>query len=104
MVEFTDEDMAQVGRDLMEEIEAHSGQWPLKGWGPMDTPAEVVTDLINMLVEMRAELERVTGISDVLRDSDGNPQGEDGTASSPDDSAGAQHIAKPSPSKGQDNG
>jgi hypothetical protein len=68
MSNFTDEDMAQVGRDLMEEIEAHSGQWPIKGWGPMDTPAEIVTDLINLAqelkdknAEIRAILQRAQG-------------------------------------------
>jgi hypothetical protein len=64
MAEYSDEDMAQVGRDLMEEIETHSGQWPLKGWGPMDTPSEVVTDLVNMAAELRAEVDHLKHVID----------------------------------------
>lgn len=45
------EDMAAVGRALMDAIEAFSHEPPLKGWAPAQCPSEIVGDLVNMLEE-----------------------------------------------------
>lgn len=51
--EFSDEDMADVGRALMRAVEAQA--YP--GWHPADCPSEIVGDLRNMCDELSAELE-----------------------------------------------
>jgi hypothetical protein len=62
MDEYTDEDMAAVGRALMKAIVVHA--YP--GWCPADCPSEIVGDLRNECDELRglilrasAELETV---------------------------------------------
>lgn len=50
--EFSDEDMAAVGRALMHAISAHA--YP--GWSPADCPSEIVGDLRNECDELRAKL------------------------------------------------
>lgn len=45
------EDMAAVGRALMDAIESFSDEPPLKGWAPAQCPSEIVGDLVNMLEE-----------------------------------------------------
>ncbi len=51
--EFTDEDMAAVGRALMAAIEVHADA----GWHPSDCPSEIVGGLRNQRDELRAELD-----------------------------------------------
>ena len=41
------DDMARVGRALVERIASITKDGPFKGWSPMDCPSEIVTDLIN---------------------------------------------------------
>ncbi len=47
--EFTDEDMAAVGRATMAAIETHADI----GWHPSDCPSEIVGDLRNQRDELR---------------------------------------------------
>jgi hypothetical protein len=54
--EFGDEDMAAVGRALMEAIHDNREHPALAGWMPMDSPVEIVVDLLNELDEAKAAL------------------------------------------------
>ncbi len=54
-----DDDMASVGRALMDTIDANIDQKPLKGWAPAQCPSEIVGDLLNMIDERDAEIERL---------------------------------------------
>lgn len=47
------EDMAKVGKSLLDAIATNSKSGPLKGWAPADDPAEVVVDLLNMLEDQK---------------------------------------------------
>lgn len=51
--EYTDEDMANVGRALMKAIAAHADE----GWHSMNCPAEIVGDLRNERDELKEECE-----------------------------------------------
>jgi len=50
-----DEDMAAVGRNLMEAIESarNSDPW-MKNWAPLQCPSEIVFDLLNRSVDEAA--------------------------------------------------
>jgi hypothetical protein len=48
-----DQDMADVGRALMETINSNSRHGELKGWAPTNCPSEVVTDLLNRIDELK---------------------------------------------------
>ena len=50
--DFSDEDMAAVGRALIQAISAHA--YP--GWHPADCPSEIVGDLSNECAELRSTL------------------------------------------------
>jgi len=50
------DDMANVGRALMEALRDHAGSPHLKGWAPADCPSEIVGDMLNMLDERDATL------------------------------------------------
>ncbi|BAU77442.1 hypothetical protein [Metapseudomonas furukawaii] len=52
MTEYTDEDMAAVGRALMQAIAQHAPP----GWHPADCPSEIVADLAGQLTEAREAL------------------------------------------------
>jgi hypothetical protein len=65
------EDMANVGRDLIERIgEVVGCEGPMKGWTPADCPTEIVFDMLNMLtddpttVRARALEEALRGIKE----------------------------------------
>lgn len=60
--DFTDEDMAAVGRSLMAAIEAHHDDPWMKDWAPADDPAEIVGDLLNALEEATAETTRLRSL------------------------------------------
>jgi hypothetical protein len=68
--EFTDEDMAAVGRALMEALHDNREHRELRGWHPLNSPAEIVVDLLNRLDDQAAEAraaardfsERVSGL------------------------------------------
>jgi|JI6StandDraft_1071083.scaffolds.fasta_scaffold200886_2 hypothetical protein len=53
--DFTDEDMAAVGRALMNAISAHA--YP--GWSPAQCPSEIVGDLRSRCDELNAKLDRL---------------------------------------------
>lgn len=55
--DFTDEDMAAVGRATMAAIKVHANI----GWAPADCPSEIVGDLRNDRDELAAEIERLRG-------------------------------------------
>ena len=55
MDEYTDEDMAAVGRATMAAIKAHANI----GWAPADCPSEIVGDLRNERDELAAEIEKL---------------------------------------------
>ena len=55
MSEYTEEEMADVGRALIKAIEANMGG----GWWPMDCPSEIVGDLCNKRDELQAEIDRL---------------------------------------------
>ena len=57
--DFSDEDMAAVGRALIQAISAHA--YP--GWHPMDCPSEIVGDLRNECDELR---DKVKALEDSL--------------------------------------
>ncbi len=59
--EYTDEDMAAVGRALMSAIT----QYAPKGWSPADCPSEIVGDLHNECEELRSDAERYRKLRDV---------------------------------------
>jgi len=59
--EYTDEDMAAVGRALMAAIT----QYAPKGWSPADCPSELVGDLHNECEELRSDAERYRKLRDV---------------------------------------
>jgi hypothetical protein len=50
------QDMANVGNSLMDAIDSVVTHGPLKGWTPADDPAEIVTDLVNLLDKARRAL------------------------------------------------
>lgn len=50
------EDMAAVGESLMEAIADNQEHTLLKGWAPINDPAEIVADLLNAYDEQAAEL------------------------------------------------
>lgn len=50
------EDMAAVGESLMEAIADNQEHTLLKGWAPINDPAEIVADLLNAYDEQSAEL------------------------------------------------
>lgn len=62
------QDMANVGKALMERMADVVEHGPLKGWMPADCPTEVVTDLANEVDETRSErdaaVERLQAIID----------------------------------------
>lgn len=62
------QDMANVGRALMERMADVAEHGPLKGWAPADCPTEIVTDLANEVDETRTErdaaVERLQAIID----------------------------------------
>ena len=58
--EYTDEDMAAVGRALMSAI----AQYAPKGWSPADCPSELVGDLHNECEELRSDAERYRKLRD----------------------------------------
>lgn len=58
--EYTDEDMAAVGRALMSAI----AQYAPKGWSPADCPSELVSDLHNECEELRSDAERYRKLRD----------------------------------------
>jgi hypothetical protein len=54
--EYSDDDMADVGRAFMEAIEqARTGDPFMKGWAPLQCPSELVFDLLNRMDEQRKE-------------------------------------------------
>lgn len=78
ITEYTDEDMAEVGRALMRAIEAHADE----GWHAMDCPSEIVGDLRGERDELRAECELLRRDAEryrFLRDEDnwGEDSGDD---------------------------
>lgn len=61
------EDMAAVGRSLMDRIESFAYEGgPLDGWAPAEDPAEIVTDLLNMLDEARTEIAFTTDLAGII--------------------------------------
>ena len=70
--EFTDEDMAAVGRALMRAIATHAD----KGWSPAECPSEIVGDMRNERDAAIAMLDALTGMREdaeryrILRDED----------------------------------
>lgn len=62
-----DEDMAEVGRSLMESLRLNHPNWM-----PADNPAEIVVDLLNDVHDRDQEIERLraalTGIVGMFRD------------------------------------
>lgn len=72
------QDMANVGKALMERVADVVEHGPLKGWSPADCPTELVTDLANELVELRivrdAAVERLQAIIDWADLAMRNPQ------------------------------
>lgn len=59
------EDMANVGRSLMEQIESNAES--LRGWSPVADPAEVVVHLINQRDEAESRLQEAAEERDRLR-------------------------------------
>lgn len=53
--EYTDDDMAAVGRATMAAIKANANI----GWAPADCPSEIVGDLRNERDELAAEIDRL---------------------------------------------
>jgi hypothetical protein len=51
------EDMANVGKSLMDAIDLNTRDGPIKGWSPADDPAEIVVDLLNLLSDAEARSE-----------------------------------------------
>lgn len=45
--DFTDEDMAEVGRALMQTLNDNRNHILLKNWHPLQCPSEIVVDLLN---------------------------------------------------------
>lgn len=69
-------DMARIGKSLMDTIAIVTKDGPLKGWAPAEDPAEIVTDLMNMLHDAttgRAEAEKLLSEAQdsMQRDDDG---------------------------------
>lgn len=62
------QDMANVGNSLLNAIAAcdYEGS-PLKGWSPAEDPAEVVTDLVNMLDAAKGRGEQAAALIDLAR-------------------------------------
>ena len=58
--EFTDEDMANLGRALMKAIETHVPG----GWHPAECQSEIVGDLVGELGELRLDSERYHKLRD----------------------------------------
>lgn len=56
------EDMATVGRSLMDRLALHLDcpDDPLYQWAPADDPAEVVSDLVAMIEDLREEVAKIT--------------------------------------------
>lgn len=52
--EYSDEDMAAVGRAFMEAIEQarRADPW-VKGWSPAQCPSEIIFDLLNRIDDVR---------------------------------------------------
>jgi predicted nuclease with TOPRIM domain len=59
------QDMANVGRSLMEQIESNYDS--LRGWHPLCDPAEIVVDLINQRDEAERQLQEAVEERDRLR-------------------------------------
>ncbi len=59
--DYTDEDMAAVGRGLMEALRINSGHAFLQDWHPADCPSEIVVDLLNALDEARGKAAVMSG-------------------------------------------
>lgn len=53
-------DMANVGSSLMDTITACTKSGPLEGWSPAEDPAEIVSDLLNMLDEAKLQSPSLT--------------------------------------------
>ena len=62
MDEYTDEDMAAVGRATMAAIKAHANI----GWSPADCPSEIVGDLRNERDELAAEIDRLRSALEII--------------------------------------
>lgn len=58
--EFSDEDMADLGRALMKAIDIHVPG----GWHPAECPSEIVGDLVGELGELRLDAERYRKLRD----------------------------------------
>lgn len=66
--EFDDEDMAAVGRSLMEAIHDNRNHGRLMHWMPADGPAEIVVDMLNWLDDSDARIAALEAESKALRE------------------------------------
>lgn len=61
------EDMANVGRALMERIaDVTKPGAQLAGWSPADCPTEIVTDLLNMLHEVKPSTDSTVEVGELV--------------------------------------
>jgi hypothetical protein len=71
---FAEEDYATVGREVIASIESNRSHPFLKHWMAMQTPSEIVTDLLNEIDErsatLQARIEMLRGALEILADAE----------------------------------